>query len=100
MTDDEIRIVRDDRTGRYEAWLGGQLAGFANFEPASGRIIFTHTEIDPAFGHRGIASRLVTDALDDVRAQGLAVTPRCPFVADYIQHHPEYADLVAPEKPG
>jgi len=33
--------------------------------------------------------------LEDVRAQGFKVVPRCPFVADYINRHPEFADLLA-----
>ena len=44
----------------------------------------------------GVASHLAQVALDDARAQGLRVIPRCPFVADYIARHPEYADLVEP----
>ena len=94
MTDDELSIVRNDEQHRYEARLGGQLAGFADFVAAPGRITFTHTEIESRFEHHGVAGRLIAAALDDARARGLAVVPRCPFVADYIKHHPAYADLV------
>ena len=99
VTDDDIQVVRDDGAGRYEARLDGQVAGFADFEAAAGRIIFTHTEVDSAFGHRGVASRLIGDALDDVRSRGLKVTARCPFVAAFIRDHAEYADLVVPDQP-
>ena len=51
--------------------------------------------VDPAFEGRGIGSQLATFALDDARARGLAVVPRCPFFAAFIGRHPEYADLVA-----
>jgi predicted GNAT family acetyltransferase len=30
-----------------------------------------------------------------VRGKGLVVVPLCPFIARYIQQHPEYHDLVA-----
>ena len=30
-----------------------------------------------------------------LRAAGLKVEPLCPFIASYIERHPEYADLVA-----
>jgi predicted GNAT family acetyltransferase len=33
--------------------------------------------------------------LADVRAQGLKVVPRCPFVAGYIERNPEFGDLLA-----
>jgi predicted GNAT family acetyltransferase len=32
--------------------------------------------------------------LDDARARDLRVRPDCPFLAQYIDEHPEYADLV------
>jgi predicted GNAT family acetyltransferase len=99
VTDEDIQVVRDDGAGRYEARLDGQVAGFADFEAAADRIIFTHTEVDSAFEHRGVASRLIGDALDDVRSRGLTVTARCPFVAAFIRDHAEYADLVVPDQP-
>ena len=34
-------------------------------------------------------------ALDDVRASGRSLVPRCPFIRAYIERHPEYADLVS-----
>lgn len=34
-------------------------------------------------------------ALDDVRTQGLQVYPACPYVADFVDANPEYADLLA-----
>lgn len=43
---------------------------------------------------RGVGSRLVKGALDHVRALGAGVIPGCPFVAAYIERHPEEADLV------
>ena len=42
--------------------------------------------------------RCPTGALDDVRSRGLRVVPICPFVRTYLQHHPEYEDLVVPDR--
>ena len=46
--------------------------------------------------------RRVDGALDDVRARGLRVTARCPFIAAYIRRHETlYGDLLAaPEGKG
>ena len=58
-------------------------------------MVFTHTETDPTFEGQGVASQLVSWALDDVRGQGLRVLALCPFVKEYIARHPdEYGDLV------
>jgi predicted GNAT family acetyltransferase len=57
--------------------------------------VFTHTETLDAFKGIGVATRLARAVLDAARARGLRVVARCPFVANYIDEHPEYQDLVA-----
>jgi predicted GNAT family acetyltransferase len=57
-------------------------------------ITFVHTEVPPELGGKGIGSKLVKGALDQVRAEGLKVIARCPFVKAYIDKHAEFADLV------
>ena len=81
---------------RFAARVEGHLAGVAAYELADGVITFTHTVVADAFEGRGIGSALARAALDDARAEGLAVVPRCPFIAGWIEHHPAYADLVRP----
>lgn len=92
MEPPQITDNPDER--RYEARIDGQLAGFAEYRIAGQRVIFFHTEVDPAFEGQGVAARLTRHALDDVRARGLRMTPRCPFFATYVRRHPEYEDLV------
>jgi predicted GNAT family acetyltransferase len=80
---------------RYEAHLDGALAGFAAYELTDALVIFTHTEVDPEFEGKGVASALARFALDDVRAAGTRkVLPLCPFIKGWIGKHPDYADLV------
>lgn len=88
--------IRDNTSeNRYEA-LGefGAVAGFAEYQKASGLITFTHTEVVAEFEGQGVGSSLVRGALADVRATGLTVRTRCDFVKGYIEKHPEYHDLV------
>jgi uncharacterized protein len=91
---------------RYEAWLDGRLAGFSEYEPHDGWLVFHHTEVGPEYEGKGVGSRLAKGALDDVRARGLKVTPTCPFVSAWIRRHPDYQDMVvgvrgtAPPRPG
>jgi predicted GNAT family acetyltransferase len=88
--------VRDNPAeNRYEIYDGDQLAGFSEYKPTGRKIVFTHTQTDPAFGGRGMAKQLVTQALDDARARGLAVLPFCPYVRKVIAENPgQYLDLV------
>lgn len=86
--------VRDNReASQYEAELEGAL-GLAAYRLRGDTIVFTHTEVPEALEGRGIAAQIVRFALDDARARGLKVVPRCPYVAGFIARHPEYQDLV------
>lgn len=88
-----VRDNAEDR--RFEAVdETGVVAGFAAYRRGDGAVTFTHTVVDDAFEGRGVGSTLVRAALDAVRGEGVRVVPQCPFVAGYIQRHPEYADLV------
>ena len=95
MSDGDAIVIRHkpDMT-RYEVLVEGTLAGFAAYRLVDDRVVFTHTEVDVAYEGRGLGSRLVGEALDDVRRQGRSAVPLCSFVASYISRHAEYADLV------
>ena len=85
--------VRDNKTRqRFELDVGGTMA-FANYRLTPGTVIITHTETPPALRGRGIASELVKGALELIRADGHKVVAGCGFVVDYLQKHPEFADL-------
>jgi hypothetical protein len=87
-------IADRPEAGRYEARIGKALAGFLEYRVLPRRIVLIHTEVLPEFEGRGVGGRLARHALDDARARGLGVTPACPFVAAYLERHPEDADLV------
>ncbi len=91
----DISVTRNDERGRFEAIIDGEVAGFSEFELGEGRIDFTHTVVDDAYEGKGVGSTLVSQALDQVRAEGLEVVATCEFVRSYIERHQEYADLLA-----
>lgn len=92
-------VVNNVGLQRYEISSDQALAGFAEYRPASGGVVFTHTEVASAFEGRGIGSRLAKAALDDVQSRHERVDPACPFIAGYIEHHPEYAGLIEGDRP-
>ena len=91
----DVETSHNPSEHRYEAHLDGELAGFAAYELTEALVIFTHTEVEPKFEGKGVASALARFALDDVRAAGTRkVLPLCPFIKGWIGKHPDYADLV------
>jgi uncharacterized protein len=90
----DAEVVDVPEKSRYELRLDGQLIGLAAYRRRDGRISFTHTEVDESCEGRGFGSRLAAAALDDARRQGLRVLPLCPFIAHYVEQHPEYQELV------
>lgn len=90
-------VIRDNPDqNRFETEVEGHLA-IAQYVLTPNGIIFTHTEVPPELGGRGIATRLVEAGLASARQRGLSVIPRCPVFGRYMQKHPETADLLQPD---
>lgn len=92
-------VSRQSDPDRFEISVDGQVAGFVQFTDRDGRRVIPHTEIDPEFGGRGLGGTVVRAALEATREEGLKVVPLCPFVAGYIEKHPEFADLATKPRP-
>lgn len=99
MTDDTT-VSRNDEASRYEIRVGDVLAGFAKFDQRTGEIRFVHTEVDPAFQGKGLASILAAGALADAAASGDTIVPYCPYIAKYLKSHEvEGAEIRWPQLP-
>ncbi len=91
----DVRVRDNASEHRYEARIDGGLAGFAEYQLTDQLIVFTHTEVEPAFEGQGVGSAIARFALDDVRAQGTRkVLPLCPFIKAWIGRHRDYVPLV------
>jgi predicted GNAT family acetyltransferase len=91
----DVSVTQDPDHDRYEAHLGDELAGVAVYSLSEGVIDFLHTEVDDAFEGHGVGSALARGALDDVRREGTRkVVASCPFIAEWIERHPDYHDLL------
>lgn len=81
---------------RFTIGVEGGTVGFAEFADHDGKRIFTHTEVESEFEGRGLATILVEEALQQTRDAGLRIVPACALVANYVEKHDEYADIVDP----
>ncbi len=99
MTDtnrEAIAIVDNPEETRFEADVDGHIA-FVSYLRRGDTIFFTHTEVPRELEGRGIGSALARAVLDRARAEHWKVVARCPFIAKYVERHPEYQSLLRRE---
>ena len=88
-------VIQNQELDRFELVLDGELAGYTAYRLTDRTITFTHTEILGPQREHGLGSRLVRDALDQVREHtDYRVVAVCPFVAKWMSEHPDYQDLL------
>jgi len=86
-------VVDNKAQQRFELAVDGHLA-VALYKRDGDVITFIHTEVPAELGGRGVGSKLVQGALDQVRSAGQKVVAECPFVKAWIGKHSEYKDLL------
>ena len=90
-----LTIRHEPAAHRFTADVEGATA-FISYRQGQGAVLdLDHTYVPPAARGGGIASQLTAHALTFARDGGYKVVPSCPFVAAYIQRHPEYRNLLA-----
>jgi predicted GNAT family acetyltransferase len=95
-SDPQIVILDNPSESRFEAHVDGHV-GFVTYLKHGNTILFMHTEVPKELQGRGVASALARGVLDRARAEGWTVIARCPFIARYIERHPEYQSLLRPD---
>ncbi len=93
MPDYTDQVVNNVKKFRFEVVSGSQVS---KLEYRLGRytIDLVHTEVPEQLTGQGIGSSLVDAALTHARANGLKVIASCPFVAAYVDRHPDWEDIV------
>ena len=91
----EAEVRNNAEESRYELVVDAQVVGVADYRREGDTLVFPHTQVKSSFRGQGMGARLVQAALDDVRARGQRVVPRCWYVAEFIDANPEYRDLLA-----
>ena len=91
----DIAVANDEKGRQFHAEVDGHRAHLDYLQQKDGTLNLVHTEVDPALRGKGVGEALVRYALDAARSAGVKVIPTCPFVKKFVEHHPEYRDLVA-----
>jgi predicted GNAT family acetyltransferase len=91
-----IDIVDNPEESQFEAHVDGRVA-YVSYLRRDDTIFFTHTEVPTELEGHGLGSALARAVLDRARAEHWKVVARCPFIAAYIERHPEYQSLLRQE---
>lgn len=99
-TSSELVITENRQLGIYEATVAGANAAAVVYNGERDKVTLLATSVFPEFRGQGIASRLLSGVLDTLRAEGKKAILFCPFAADFVEAHPEYADVIHSAVPG
>lgn len=86
-------VVNNKEKSRFEVVNGSQVSKLI-YELKGDDIDLVHTEVPEDLAGQGIGSALVVAALQYAKDNGYQAIPSCPFVASYVQRHPEWNEVV------
>ena len=93
---DDIMIAFEENRCRSVALDGGAVIGECDFTADGSTWTITHTGVDPAYGGRGIAKRLVVRVIEEARAKQARILPLCSYAARMMTGSEAYSDVLAP----
>ena len=91
---DDYELIDNEERHQYECHIGKYVPKIEYIKTKNGEIYLTHTEVPVALEGKGVSSQLAEKVLKDIEKQELRLVPLCPFVAGYIQKHPDWRRIV------
>ena len=87
-------VTHIKNANRFEVLLENGQTAYLNYNEFENSLNLSHTYVPQSFERKGIAATIVKFALDYARKNNLYIIPSCPYVAAYIERHPEHRNLV------
>lgn len=94
MSNPTESVVINQAESRFEVVSGSQVSELVYQMRDDTTLDLVHTEVPEDLSGQGIGSALVTAALEYAKSHQMMVIPSCPFVASYLERHPEWTDIV------
>ena len=91
---DQIHRDEGETKGRYSYSADAHTAEMTYSRLGPSRIIIDHTGVPDAFRGQGVGVALVARAVADARAEGVKITPLCPFAAAQFRRNPDWHDVL------
>lgn len=104
ISGETFAIAEDAAAKRFTVSHEGKVIGLADYvdrkagadDTAEGTVrIFTHTEVSPEWGGRGLAAELVRYALETSAEDGLKFRTTCSYVQNFLHKNDEFDKFVA-----
>jgi len=89
------RLIDNEAAKQYEMHAEGLVVRI-EYIKTKDAIYLTHTEVPKALEGKGWGSAIIKATLAEIKEQDIKLVPLCPFVAAYIQKHPEWKSILKP----
>jgi len=92
----KIERINDGNKGFFRALDDKTQAGLMTYSWAGNdKFIIDHTEVDQAYGGKGIGKQMVMAAVEFARENNLKIIPLCPFAKSVFDKVAEIQDVRA-----
>ena len=90
----DVTVVHEPTRRRFVAHAGERESQLVYLRLEQDVVDFRSTYVDPSLRGHGVGEKLVRQALEWAREEGLKVIPSCWFVDTVVRRHPEYETLL------
>lgn len=91
-----IERINNGNKGFFRAMENEVQAGLMTYSWAgTDKFIIDHTEVDSAFGGKGVGKKMVMEAVEFARVNNLKIIPLCPFAKSVFDKVEEIGDVRA-----
>ena len=91
---EDVEVVHEPARRRFVAQSGERESQLVYLRVDQDIVDFRSTYVHPSVRGKGVGEKLVREALDWARGEGLRVIPSCWFVDTVVRRHPEYEALL------
>ncbi len=92
---DKIKYTLNEKESRSEVYDGDKIIGKCDYKIEANKLDIYHTEVDAAYGGRGLAGKLVDLVVAYARENNYKIIPTCPYVAKKFDKDQSYKDVDA-----
>lgn len=85
-------LIDNELENKFEFHFGDYVAK-VEYKKKDDKIYLTHTEVPSELEGKGFASALAKAVLEEVSRLNITLVVVCPFIAAYIDRHPEWQIL-------